>query len=332
MELISEGVDKINSMKSREIERKLNLQKKQETKKSGIAENEQIDFFEKTYNEKQKYIENLIKKSPLMPKHDLPEHFNTIAKEILLLQKYVAASNLFLHNYILQKCQNNIQELSNTARDLENELLPKKKFGFKNKNKINVEQPNGIDLVDFGNRTINGSTSAKEKDTPHIECGFYDKSDQVLRLDRAEILKKDVSMEKLTNCKVYLQGIPSTLHLNHLKNCQIFSGPVSTSIFAENCHNCTFVIACQQLRLHSSKHVDIYLHVTSRAIMEDCSEIAIAPYNWIYLNIDKDFQEAGLDKQINNWKCIDDFNWLNAERHSPHWREMEEEKRVEEWT
>jgi len=331
MDLISDGVEKITSMKSREIERKLNLQKKQETKKSVMAENEQLDFFENTFNEKHRFIDSLIRKSPMLPKDELPEHFNLISKEILLLQKYVAASNLFIHNYLLQKCQNTIQELSNASTDLENQLLPKKKFSFRNKSKVNIERPNSVDLVDFGRKGLNGGPCEKQKSIPIIECGFYNKSDEVLRLDKNKLFKQDVSLEQLTNCKVYLEGMPSTLHLNYLKDCQIFSGPVSTSIFAENCHNCTFIIACQQLRLHASKHINIYLHVTSRAIMEDCFDIAIAPYNWTYPNINKDFVEAGLNKQVNNWRNIDDFNWLNAERHSPHWREMEEEMRVEEW-
>lgn len=330
MELISEGVEKINSMKNRELERKLNLQRKQDTKKSIIAENEQLDFFQRTFNEKQNFIESLLKKSQTLSKNELPEHFNAISKEILLLQKYVAASNLFLRNYFLQKCQNTLQDLSVRTKELENDLLPKKKFGFKNKTKLqDGEKSYGLDAIDFGSRPSNGSV---EKHIPNIECGFYKRCDEILVLTGEDIAKKDVSMESLSNCKVYLKGFPSTLHLNHLNNCQVFSGPVSTSIFAENCNNCTLVIACQQLRLHASQKVDIYLQVTSRAIMEDCHDIVIAPYNWSYDNIDKHFTEAGLDRQVNNWRSIDDFNWLNAERHSPHWGEMEEEKRVKEWT
>lgn len=273
----------------------------------------------------------MIKKSQSLPKNDLPEHFNVISKEILLLQKYVAASNLFLHNYFLQKCQNIIQELSNRARELENELIPKKKFGFKNKIKVKELDKNGKDVVDFVGKLSNGSISV-EKESPKIEYGFYKRDGEVLCLHDTEIYKKDVSLERLTNCEVYLTGLPSTLHLNYLTNCKIFSGPVSTSIFAENCLNCTLVIACQQLRLHSSQHVDIYLHVTSRAIMEDCVGIAIAPYNWNYKDIEKDFDEAGLDRFTNNWRCVDDFNWLNIEKHSPNWREMDQQQRIKEWT
>ncbi|XP_050301359.1 tubulin-specific chaperone C [Anthonomus grandis grandis] len=332
MELISDSVDKINTLKNRELERKLNLQKKQETKKSFMAENEQMEFFQRTFNEKQNYIESLLKKSQTLSKEELPEHFNTISKEILMLQKYVAASNLFLRNYFLQKCQNVLQELSLRAQELENDLLPKKKFGFKNKAKGN-DVAKGADTIDFALKAAtNGNVKTLKENSLGIECGFHKRSNETLSLSAEEIAKKDVCLEHLTNCTVYLKGYPSTLHLNHLSDCKIFSGPVSTSIFAENCFNSTLVIACQQLRLHASTKVDIYLHVTSRAIMEDCNNIAIAPYNWSYDTLDTDFVNAGLDKEINNWRCVDDFNWLNAEMHSPNWREMEEEKRVKEWT
>ncbi|ERL93786.1 tubulin-specific chaperone C [Dendroctonus ponderosae] len=332
MELISEGADRISAMKNREVERQMNIQRKQESKKSISAANEQLDFFEKTFNEKISFIEAMLKKSQTLSKNELPEHFNIISKEILVVQKYVAASNLFLCNYYLQKCQSTLQALSIRAKELENNLLPKKKFGFKNKIKLKDEEKSqGVDLVDFSNKPQNGSLSSSKVHDNNIECGFYDSANKVLSLCPDQVAKKDVSLEKLSNCTVYLKGFPSTLHLNNLDNCRIFSGPVSTSIFAENCNNSTLVIACQQLRLHSSQNIEIYLHVTSRAIMEDCSKVAVAPYNWRYENIDQHFLDAGLDKQVNNWRCIDDFNWLNAERHSPNWREMEQEKRVIDW-
>lgn len=332
MELISERVDKINAMKVRELERKLNLQKKLDTKKSVMAENEQLEFFEKTFNDKRDHIESMLKQAQTLSKNELPEHFNLISKEILLLQKYVAASNLFLRTYFLQKCQNVLQELSVRSRDLENELLPKKKFGFKNK-PVKVKETgtktNGCDV--FDSCKLNGGARMLISSSLNMDCFFSDKSDEVVTLQGENIAKKDVSLERLHNCTVYLKGFPSTLHLNYLTKCRIFSGPISTSIFAENCTDCTFVIACQQLRLHASKNINIYLQVTSRAIMEDCNQIGIAPYNWRYDGIEEDFVKAGLDRRVNNWKCVDDFNWLNVEKHSPHWRELDEEERIEDW-
>ncbi|XP_028131484.1 tubulin-specific chaperone C [Diabrotica virgifera virgifera] len=320
----NEKANKLNLLTKREVERQLNLQKRKDNKDSLVAGNEKLEFFETLFAEKRSYIENMIDLSKSVPVNELPDHFNEILKEIVTLQKYVAASSIFIRNYDMQKCQNILQELTVRTKQVEDELLPKKKFSFKNKVKQKAQnseiKSKSIDDVDF---------------KPKIEpvknvTGFFNKCNEHLALDNSELLKKDVSIEKLDSCTVSLQGSPSTLHLNYLRNCRIFSGPVSTSIFAENCENCILVIACQQLRLHNSKNTDIYLYVTSRAIMEDCKDINVAPYNWKYEGIESDFESASFDTAVNNWTCIDDFNWLN-QKHSPNWKEIDEKDRIQSW-
>ncbi|KAG5893348.1 hypothetical protein JTB14_000114 [Gonioctena quinquepunctata] len=299
--------NKLNFLTKRELERQINKQKERDGK------------------EKQNHIEQMIDNSKTVPGIELPNHFNNISKEILTLQKYVAASNIFLRNYDLQKCQFVLQELTLKSQKFEEELLPKKKFSFKNKSKENgqlkhLENKEKIDEVDF---------VSKRPIVKNI-CGLFNKTNETLIMTNLEIFQRDITIERLENCEVFLKGSPSTLHLDKLKGCKVFSGPVSTSIFAENCENCTLVIACQQLRLHSSTKTTIYLHVTSRAIMEDCKEISVAPYNWKYDGVEDDFRKATLDAAINNWTCIDDFNWLNK-KHSPNWKEIEENDRVADW-
>ncbi|RZC40374.1 TBCC domain containing protein [Asbolus verrucosus] len=325
MEVMEGGIDKISLITKRDVERKLGLQKRKEDRNNLSADNEKLGFFEETFTNKRLDIENLLERSNHLEKTMLPDHFNTISKEILLLQKYVASSNIFLRSYDIKKCQESLQELTVKSKELEDELLPKRKFGFKNKTKPNPQkkkQPNSKDEVDF---------HSKSAVTTKYLCGFTNKTGETLVMSGNDIYKKDVTAENLNNCKIKFLGCPSTLHLNHLKDCYVFSGPVSTSIFADNCSNCTLVIACQQLRLHSSKNVNIYLHVTSRAIMEDCHDIFLAPYNLKYDNLDKDFQESGLDRSTNNWKCIDDFNWLNIEKPSPNWSLLKGKDVVDVW-
>lgn len=322
--------DKIGSnIIKREIGRKLDIEKKREDKNLCLAENEKLEFFTNTVSEKKFEIENALNLSLNIRALELPNHFDNISKNILQLQKYVAGCNIFLRSYDVERCHQNIQELTNKLRDLEESLLPKKKFGFKNKNKyISKEQKAKVnghsrDTVDFGKKTI---INLNEN-----FCGFENRKNETLLLKTSEILKKDVTIRKLENCVVKLYGSPSTIHLNQLRNCVIFTGPVSTSIFADDCTNCYLIIACQQLRLHSSTNIHIYLHVTSRAIMEDCKNVLIAPYNLIYEGIGEDFITSGLDMNTNNWTAIDDFNWLNTEVKSPNWSVLDENERISDW-
>lgn len=317
-------IDKINLITQRNLERKLGLQKRKEDKDNSTADNEKLDYFEKSFMSRSSLINDLLVKSTQVDKIDLPNHFNEISKEILLLQKYVAASNIFLRSYDIKKCQKSLQDLTNKAKDLEEELIPKKRFGFKNKNKFksNDKLIESRDVVDF---------STKILIAPKQLCGFANRLNEKLMMKGDEIDKRDITAENMSNCRIMFLGSPSTLHLNGLRNCYVFTGPVSTSIFADNCINCTLVIACQQLRLHSSHNVNIYLHVTSRAIMEDCHNIFLAPYNLKYCGISKDFKNSGLDADINNWKSVDDFNWLNVEKKSPNWALLDEVKIVDNW-
>ncbi|CAH0561036.1 unnamed protein product [Brassicogethes aeneus] len=308
----------IDFMVKREVERQVNIQKKKDHKDLGAADNEKVDYFQKIFNEKYYEIFNLITNTKNLSKSDLPDYFNNISNDILTLQKYVAASSLFLRNYDIKKCQQSLNDLTIKCKLLEEELLPKKRFGFKNKtkpNKIDANSHTKIDVVDSKNDKI--------IDFKANFCGYHDKKSVKLCLRSDEIYKKDVTLENLEDCQITLLGTPSTLHLNHIKDCTILSGPVSTSIFIENCENSNLSIACQQLRLHSSKNVTIFLHVTSRAIMEDCTDIIFGPYNFHYQDKESDFAHAGLDLNINNWKSIDDFNWLNIDKPSPNWRLFE---------
>ena len=76
-------------------------------------------------------------------------------------------------------------------------------------------------------------------------------------------LRQDKYMDKIT---VTILGSPATLHATNMDNVTVLCGPVRTSIFVENCTNCDFVVACQQLRIHTTTQSNFYLHVTSKVI------------------------------------------------------------------
>lgn len=337
MDTLQEKCDrKIEMLTKRHLERKLDLEKEHENRKLINADNERIGYFESVFNEKRKFIADAISEAHSIDVDHLAIHFNNISRDILILQKYLAASNLFLRGYDIKIYQQTLQNLINQAKDLEDQLLPKKKFGFKNKKEKKIQIGNGINCLINGkgnkqNDEVDSCIITKIKQLVSSN-GFSDINDADLELSSAQILKKDIALSSLNNCKVKLFGSPSTLHMNFLRDCYIFCGPVSTSIFAENCENCTFIIACQQLRLHSSKNINIYLHVTSRGIMEDCNKIFFAPYNLQYENIEEDFKESGLDRGNNNWTSVDDFNWLKVDKKSPNWEVLDDTKRRHEWS
>lgn len=322
---------KIETLYKRNEERLVDIEKDKRDKKQLNAENEKLDYFEKIFLDKYRDIEMAIKKSnEIAVVDDLANHFNSISQKILQLQKHVANSNIFLRGYDIKVFQRSLSELTTLAKEYEDKLLPKKKFGFKRKNK--TKSDGLLDNVDGQLKTeVEHIKDISEIFANKNACNVENKTNASISVIRDDMSGKDVTLNNLVDCNVKLFGTPSTLHINSLNDCRVFCGPVSTSIFIENCKNCTFVIACQQLRLHKSNDINIYLHVTSRAIMEDCHNVNFAPYNLYYDNVIHDFHKSGLDKNVNNWNCIDDFNWLNAEKPSPNWKIIAKDNIITNW-
>ena len=146
-----------------------------------------------------------------------------------------------------------------------------------------------------------------------------------------ELHQRDVFLTELSNCTIRLYGNPNTLRLTKARSCTVLCGPVTTSVFLDDCSECVLAVACQQLRVHTTRDTRIFLQVTSRAIVEDCSGIQFAPYTWSYPGIDQDFEGSGLDRSKNNWNDVDDFNWLARDVPSPNWSILPEEERMIQW-
>lgn len=283
---------------------------------------EQTDYFNETFMLKRQEIESKLQNAGNIDKSNLAEYFDEIVRDFQELQKFLADSTLFLCTYDIKKSQETLKTLQDDIQAAENNLIPKKKFTFKNKKKLQNGIKNNPTLERITSTTANESISMVKL----YKCGFKDLSQQNLVKFRQEIEKQDVGLHRLENCTVYLYGAPSTIFISGLNDCHIFAGPVSTSVFIENCRRCTFIFACQQLRVHSCSDSYFYMHVTSRTIIEDCKDLHFAPYNWTYDGQDEDFITAGLDKKNNNWSSIDDFNWLVIGTPSPNWTFLEEEK------
>ena len=58
-------------------------------------------------------------------------------------------------------------------------------------------------------------------------------------------------------------------------------------------HYCGFHFILQ-LRLHRTTHSTVCLHVTSKGVIEDCSDMHFAPYNFTYEGIEEHFKVCWL--------------------------------------
>ncbi|KAH7052679.1 tubulin binding cofactor C-domain-containing protein [Linnemannia elongata] len=170
------------------------------------------------------------------------------------------------------------------------------------------------------------SPSAMMVDTETIYLGGVQVINNTTASAPAVIEKpKDVALTNLTDCTINLvHTLPlGAIHIKNLKRCVLVIPPVSGSILLHDCEGCTLIGACHQSRMHTSTNMDIYLHVTSEPIIEDCTDMRFAPYPYEEV-LPSDqlltlFVAAGLRPEKNLFDHVKDFNWLRQQQ-SPNWR------------
>lgn len=308
----------LEMMERRDRERKLVNEKNQRARQEK-SELEGIDYFESVFDKKVVEIGGRL--GALESSGDpiaMQEEFTLIAKDLQELQRYFTSSTIFLSDHKIQRCQNIINQLVTSSDETKAKLVPKKKFGFKNKSA--PAPPKAESIVG-------------KKIATHMEFLWTEteKRNQVVHLDGDKVNKQDLTIKAMENCVIVIKGHPGSLQMSKMKNCAVLCGPVARSVFADNCDNCTFALTCQQLRLHSSTACDIYMLVTSRAIVEDCREIYVAPNSFTYDGHEEHLQHSGLDGTVNNWENIGDFNWLSTDQQSPNWSRIADDQKITDW-
>ncbi|CAJ1080045.1 tubulin-specific chaperone C [Xyrichtys novacula] len=319
-------------LQKRHQERIDDAERRKEAKESRSVAEEKGDYFFGTFNKERESIEDILSSCSGADRAVLTQKLEEATAKLLQLQKFLSDSTMFLKPYDLRQAQAALQKLQTSLTETREEGLPKKKFAFRTRTKAKDKSsapeadtsPDAVTPAESGTSEVDGSAAS-------VQCGISNMDNQCLTKTAEEIQKQDVLLSHLTNCKVHLFGAPSTLHLKHIDSCEILCGPVSSSVFIDQCKNSTLAFPCQQLRTHNTTDTQVYLHVTSRAIIEDCRGVSFAPFSWSYPTLEEDFAVSGLDQNLNNWSQVDDFNWLAAGTPSPNWTVIPEGDRRTSW-
>jgi len=305
-------------MINREKERQQNRENAIKSKATTNAEEEDRDLFRETFEKRVRDVEENLETMLPGDSKILTKQLYDASIAIQELQNYLSNSTLFLPDYNVKGYQGSISKLVTNLENTKTKLLPKKKFGFKAKT-------SSTPITDIA--PLKPLKSALTK-TQNIDWTVHNKSNEEVVLENDQVNNKDLTMSTLTNTLIIIKGHAGSLQLSNLKKCLIICGPVARSVFADNCEDCTFTFGCQQLRLHSSNNCSLYMHVTSRAVIEDCVNISVAPFTYSYENITIDFMKAGLNLLVNNWEDVADFNWLSTDQVSPNWRKLCDDERI----
>uniref|UniRef100_A0A914BZE3 C-CAP/cofactor C-like domain-containing protein n=1 Tax=Acrobeloides nanus TaxID=290746 RepID=A0A914BZE3_9BILA len=131
-----------------------------------------------------------------------------------------------------------------------------------------------------------------------------------------------VIINAVTDCTLKFKLCAESVSLENVRNSTIVFLPVKSSILIRNCENLNLVVAAQQIRIHDSSNLKLYVHVRGAIIIENCSDVKVAPYH-----INDCTSQTVLPNDIENptfWANVQDFNWLAFHEQSPNWKKMDE--------
>jgi hypothetical protein len=128
-----------------------------------------------------------------------------------------------------------INSLENSIQKL-NQKIPRTKFRFKRKREIQENQ-----------KTSNSQDAEKQDEFNKSVKGLIDLKNQSLTLRQAD-LDGNFKLVNLENCIIRFEGHINMLFLRNLKNCEVYSCPVSNSIMGHNLLNCKISIIGHQVR------------------------------------------------------------------------------------
>lgn len=309
-------------LQRREAERQQGVERQRQKKEAQVVKEERSEFLVAAFAREREAVEALLAAGSL----------EEAAARLQGLQKLLTESVRFLAPYEVRQWQEAVGRLQGDLAARRQQLQPKKKFAFRTLKKEAApgSEPRPVEPARPADAAPAPGLAEGEPGGPPL-CGFRGAEDAELELGPAELLQRDVVLSELRGCRVRLRGNANTLRVRECRGCTVLCGPVSTSVLVDGCSDCLLVLACQQLRTHRTRDCRFYVQVTSRAVIEDCTEVAFAPYTWSYPGIERDFEASGLDRNSNNWNLVDDFNWLAIDKPSPNWSVIPEQERITCW-
>jgi len=120
------------------------------------------------------------------------------------------------------------------------------------------------------------------------------------------------------------------VQIDQCKNSKIFVGACESSMFIRNCDNCTFYIACRQLRLREVTNCKFFCFSTAEVHIEYSKNCQFAPFNGGYAEQAQHLQTAKLPYLEHNlWYDIFDHNDPGKTREN--WSLLPESEYGEPW-
>lgn len=233
---------------------------------------------------------------------------------VLNTQTFIDNNRAVIPSYCLKK-------VTDVLRMLEININRPKKTNFQFKFRApsqRIEEGNLQTTQEVVMRNSVGCSSNQHTVTTPETLGFRDKTKQTLFLNSNEVHSKDVSLINLDQCNVRITGPANTVYIRNLTNTKVTVFLACRSITITNCRDCHFELVCQQLRIDSTQTSRFDIFTSARSMLESSKALEFAELKFDSVEgiesgeIDELLTVANFNKSKNNWKCIDDFDWLSS--------------------
>jgi tubulin-specific chaperone C len=271
------------------------------------------------------------------PPDELRAALDALQTDIIAMERSVAEASYFLPPYDSRACTAAVDALKKTVADATGTLLPRKKFSFSKKKKESAttetkpeeKETKGEDVAAQLARM--GITTDGEGEGP----GLRNVTGETIVVDGAALASAsgsgDYELKHLTDCEVFLCNITPlrAIRVHDLKNTKVYAGPVAGSVLMHGLSGCTLHLCARQVRVHDAGNgTSFYVRTASGPIIEHSTDVAFAPYAFVYPGSDKVMEEAGFGgTDPGRWAEVEDFGWIK-QMQSPNWKIIPEDERV----
>lgn len=256
-----------------------------------------------------------------------PDKNNLLFQEsrelITSTQNIIDYNKTVIPGYILKKSNDSLRKLQ---RQLDESTKPKLKFKFTTSSTSKPEnfEPTVIDDAQTKLASIS-SHRADQIATDQTFFGFRNKTSGHHVMNEDDSRSKDISLIDMKNCKVSIFGLANTVYISNLEGLEVSVLIACRAIKIVNCRRCHFKLVCQQLRIDSTEDSQFEVYTSARSMLESSKQLTFKQINPDSLDIGLDtlkgfMAEAKFDIQSNNWKQIDDFDWLTPDKPSNNYK------------
>lgn len=237
-----------------------------------------VDCFEMKFSSQEKVVEQQLKDITSADQSSLVE------SEISILQMLVNENSHCLPPRVLQMHQTRIHLLQDQLRSRLLSHAPKK-FTFRKKPKKEPLKPDTLLSPAFSTHqasyTEGRATIASVADNAFIVDASL--SNQTAIFDESSSQSKQaITLTGLSFATIAFCSVSLSLHADRLSHCTILAAPCVTSVFIDQCSDCNFVLAAQQVRIHSTHDCNMWLRVKTAPVIENSKQLQFGAYCFSY--------------------------------------------------